>query len=453
MAKKDKLKTNQNIFDDDLNLPDFDFDLKPPKDDRKPVIKVLDGVKEGLKNSVTTPGKIQDALKKILPDGYGEAIDLKDQTVDTIKKLYDNTAKEIKPSVKDMTRAVDKILPESAKKTKSLLSKIDKWASDNGYNSNAAADKKAGEDYEVASQIGSIFKFQMEQDVKKEEEKSNREIIREGLAVDRHKDQLGLLNTINIGINTLAQYQNKVTAGYQKKTLELSYRKYFLMGDMLEEMKASNEQKRLALKDIVKNTALPEIVKTRMSEQFHDFAKNKFVSGVSNGVSNMLFGENSTIMNKLKEGMLKTMKGYAQDAANAISMGAFGAEMVGIHQEYGGDTHKTIGTIAGNKLGDWAQDNIFSKAKGFLDKHEALRHGGKKLSHIVRNFPQHIIEKAQNWAQKDGIRGVIGQFGVDSSRGMAPDSKVHVDNLSNLHGPSIFTSLASKSITEIIPNY
>ena len=449
MAKKDKLRTNEDAFSESLELPDWDFDLKPPKDDRKPVTKVLDGIKEGVKNSLTGPGKIENALKKILPEGYGEVIDLKNQSEDTIRKLYDNTAREIKPSIKDMTRAVDKLLPESAKKTKSVLNKIDKWATENGYTTDNSNTKKSSEDYEVASQIGNIFKFQMEQEAKKDEELGNREIIKEGLSVDRHKDQMGLLNTINIGINTLAQYQNRITSGYQKKTLELSYRKYFLMGDMLEEMKASNEQKRLALKDIVKNTALPEIVKTRMSEQFHEISRNKFISGSMDA----LFSPNSKLMEKFKAGLLKTVGEYAQDASFAMGMAAMPIDMLGQQKENGEDLHKTAGSTIGGIAGDWIQNNVFNRAKKLADKHEGIRHFGKKLLHTTLNLPQHIIEKGRKWSREDGIKGVVGQVMTDASRNLGPETRVHVDNLNNLHGPSIFTNLASKSITEIIPGY
>ena len=48
MAKKEKLKSSGEFnFDDNLGLPDFDFDLAEPKDDRKPVKKALDVVKSG----------------------------------------------------------------------------------------------------------------------------------------------------------------------------------------------------------------------------------------------------------------------------------------------------------------------------------------------------------------------------------------------------------------------
>lgn len=449
MAKKENLKTNGKGFDDDLDLPDFDFDLPQPKDDRKPVSKILGNVRKGFTSSFKDPAIIERGIRKGLPDGYGEALNVASDIKSTVKDLYDTAAKEIKPGLKEMTKAANKMLPESARRTKGLLDKINKWSSGDSYSSSSGDDAKSRQDFEIASSIDSIFKFQMENDVKRNEELDNRDKVSKGLDIMRHRDQMSMLNSMNIGITRLSQYQDKVTASWQKKSLELQYRSYFVQAEQLEESKRSNALMKTELASITKNTGLPEFVKLKTSERFSEITRNKFMTSAMDS----MFGPNSMIMGKIKTSLMATVKDYASQAADAFYMGASMAENAAMAKEMGADEGGAA-SMVGGMAGEWVQDKVFSKAKGYAEKNEKVRRGGKSAAYLARNFPQILAEKSKKHRLDGGVKGALAGFLNDViNKSTGTQGALETDKLKDLNGPSVYTTQANKSITEIIPGY
>lgn len=449
MAKKENLKTSGKGFDDDLDLPDFDFDLPQPKDDRKPVSKILGNVRKGFTSSFKDPAIIERGIRKGLPDGYGEALNVAGDIKSTVKDLYDTAAKEIKPGLKEMTKAANKMLPESARRTKGLLDKINKWSSGDSYSSSSGDDAKSRQDFEIASSIDSIFKFQMENEVKRNEELDNRDKVSKGLDIMRHRDQMSMLNSMNIGISRLSQYQDKVTASWQKKSLELQYRSYFVQAEQLEESKRANALMKTELASITKNTGLPEFVKLKTSERFSEITRNKFMTTAMDS----MFGPNSMIMGKIKSSLMATVKDYASQAADAFYMGASMAENAAMAKEMGADEGGAA-SMVGGMAGEWVQDKVFSKVKGYAEKNEKVRRGGKNAAFLARNFPQILAEKAKKHKLDGGVKGALAGFLNDViSKSTGTQGSLETDKLKDLNGPSIYTTQANKSITEIIPGY
>ena len=100
MAKKTKnLIDNEFDLDDDLNFDDLDFDVDPFKDDRKPSMKIRDGLIEGVKSTASDPAFITRVIRDILPKGFGDTIDLSDKIGSNIRKLYQEGADQVRPAI------------------------------------------------------------------------------------------------------------------------------------------------------------------------------------------------------------------------------------------------------------------------------------------------------------------------------------------------------------------
>ena len=104
MAKSKKLETDDFDFDMDLDIPEFDFDAPPPKDDRSPVTKFAKGAADGFKDAAVSPEFIRGVVRKSLPQGYGQVMDLADQGTSSLRNLYNTAAKELKPAISDIKR-------------------------------------------------------------------------------------------------------------------------------------------------------------------------------------------------------------------------------------------------------------------------------------------------------------------------------------------------------------
>lgn len=449
MAAKKTNKTASTDLDFDLNLPDMDFDMQEPKDDRHPVTKVLDGVKTGFKDSFKDPGIIRRVVDRALPDGYSSTLKAYDNTTDLGKQLYDTAAKEVKPAVKEFTKAVDKIIPESSKRTKAILEKLNKWVDSDNRGSSVDVGKSR-EEYEIANQLGSIFGKQAELQVKQQEDNENSNRIRDGISAIRHKDSISNLMRISEGINTLVQYQDKIASAYQKKSLELQYRSYFVLAESLQEAKKSNAQIQSELAAITKNSALPDYVKMQDKEVMAQYAKNKFFTSMTD-----MFLDSDGIVKKLKDGMVKTVKQYSESFSDALNTGTMVTDTASSMSDIPGmgDAKENMGSVAGGMAAEFLQNNIFGEMKGKLSKNDKLRKFGKKAKYLSQNYPQMLNDWSEKNSGNGGIKGFLAEFLGDSFRAIKPESGLQQTNLKDLNTVAVYTNQANKSITEIIPGY
>lgn len=464
MARKEKLKVNRVDLDNDLEIPDFDFDLPPPKDDRKPVTKFAAGAISGAKSALFSSEFIKGAIKKSLPDGYGMAIDLADSVNTETKKLYNNAVNQIKPSVNEMARAGSKLVPGQKVKTKAALDSVAKWSQNNAskYSSDSKdQQREAG----MSLAMADVFKFQAEQTIKSNAEQDIKDKIQTSLEISRHKDTFGLLNNINLGVSRLSQYQEKITAAYQKKSLELQYRGYFVAMDALEESKKQNEIVKTALLNITKNTALPESVKVTAHDSFKDVARNKFWSSVNEG----LFGGRNNIVGKISNKLGETLRDKLNSVSEAFSMAAMGMEQMQAAAEMGesmGMPLQSKSEMAGNIAGSMTLNEIATRAgaktKSILDKNKKIGSIGRQLENGVGNLPQHLTElRKSNRGDWDSVDDKtitkVGNFFLRAFKSIIPDmganTTVESDKVQKLTDPFIYTKQTHKSINEVIPGF
>ena len=127
MAKKDKFTLDEFGFDDGLDFPDTDFDIAPPKDDRSPVTKATQGFLKGAKDTAFSNEFVRKFIKNSLPKGYGDALQMAGEGVGEAAKLYNSTAKEIKPTIRELKKVTGRAIPHlEGKVPKGLAEKLKK---------------------------------------------------------------------------------------------------------------------------------------------------------------------------------------------------------------------------------------------------------------------------------------------------------------------------------------
>ena len=118
MAKGKKIKNNiDNDFDFDssLDFDDLDFSVDPFKDDRKPIAKIKDGLRSGIKSRVSQPSFVTGVLKELLPKGFGDTLDLSDKVATSVRQLYTDAANEVRPAINDFKRVAARLAPKDSK--------------------------------------------------------------------------------------------------------------------------------------------------------------------------------------------------------------------------------------------------------------------------------------------------------------------------------------------------
>lgn len=463
MAKKKKFELDDYMGDSSLDFGDMDFSFDPPelKDDRKPVTKIKDGFIEGVKDTAVSASFIRDMVKKSLPQGYGSALDLTDQTASTLKSLYNDAEKEIKPVVKDLKRVTNRLMPMAEPVLpRAMAEKIKGWLSSEDAQRSADLSAEQQRDATIQATMAEIFQMQEKSRLEEKQGDDAADRLKEGVDHQRHLDMIGQLDSMRVSLQQLAGYNERIGSSFQRKSLELQFRHYFVAVDLLEETKKQNATTKAHLEVIEKNTALPEFVKINRSEVIQQTLRNKFADSLTDG----LIGNRRNFLKTLGEKLSSAVKEKARGFADSVQMGLSAAdqfadmrEMQQSMAEMGGggmDGKELAGNVAGGLATNAAGARLGKWLRGKAEKHDGIMKWGNKLQYMSENAPQ----LATDWARSD--KGESGLFGglvsvlkdsINSTNSV--DNSFISDKAGSMQDPDIFRRQTNKSITEVIPGY
>lgn len=457
MAKK-----QPNVVKDDLSFDDFDdfdFDIPDPsiKDDRKPIDRVKDGIKEGVVSRAKDPQFMKETMKHVFPRSFGQAVDLGDEVAETAKNLYDESVAEIKPTLKMARKTISKIVPpESDLVPKFLKTKLEKWRQEE--DEPQGVSKEQAREGMLSATLKDIFETQQEVDKVRMADQVGRDNLKIGLETTQSRRQLDALNRVAISLKRLDDYNTTIGLNYQKKALELQYRQLFTLQDSLDFQRTDVIRRDQFLASIAKNTALPEFVKLNNKEVGQEIRRRKkyeiinnalfgstdnFLRNTMQRLSKTFMDSTKTVMQDLRDGM--DMAGMAGDMANSGMMGD-PASMAG--QAIGG---KMLDTGAG-----WAFKKLFGKFQGSeMDQALGVSDKFHKLGGVMGNIPQKLNEfrESRKWDFDNSWKGSL----LNMLQGLVPSQKAD-ESLSpttskNLFEATSFTVQTARSINEVIPGY
>jgi len=455
MASKDQFVVDDFNFDNELAFPDFGGEGNgfTVKDDRSPVTKFASGFGEGMKDALTSEAFIRTAVKTALPRGYGQALDMTGEVTSSVKDLYNSTAQELKPVIKDLRRITGRVLPDAEKfLPKSVADKLREFSKD--------PDERSGSDFDpreasIQGSLGEVFQMQAETEAKKEKTDDTKDKLREGVQQLRFRSEMHELDAIRIGVQQLASYQDKVGVNFQRKSLELQYRQYFVAMDALQEAKTQGELFKEALPVIAKNTGLPDYVKKTPMESMKEIMRNKFIESMNDGI----FDKRRNFVRNFTRNLTKTIKNKVAQSASDFQMALAGGEMMldaaEMQKEMGGefDGYGMAGNMAANTVVDSFGAKYGKKLREYIEESNAgkpIVGLGNKLIYGATNLAQ----EAGMWAKSDKNSNIpfvdLIKETINSTLGRQ-DNSLDVDDLGNLQEPMPFNRRTAKSINEIIP--
>lgn len=473
MAKQklelDRIKLDSEL-DFDFNMDDIDGminpDAKKPKK-RSPVSDVVTGTIAGAKSRFRDPSFIAKVTRDALPEQYGEIFDTTDKVSGALSSLYDESIRELKPELARVAKKVDRLVPEESKFFKKLSAKFSELMGNEvgGYK---GPDAKQLQEQSIQTSIAAVFKEQADINVEEKARDSAQGKIDRVVDQKRFTTSIAALRHIDQGVSRLAQYNDKVTQAYQKKSLELQYRSFFVQNELLDVSKRYYESFKVQNESIVKNTALPEFVKITDSERFKDQLKTKLITNVQKS----LFGDGD-IINTAIERLKKKTKESVYVFKQALEAGSMGLDEVDSMREMqrmmaeSGIEGDSAGTLLGNVVGSQMLNhygNRFGKhIRSKLTDDTKVGQFGYKAASMLKNFSGNY-EKLRNSAfltenaYAPGIKGVAAKAGnvlLDLIRPEGPD--LSIKDSAGLKGINDivpgFTNKAMKSLTDVIPGY
>lgn len=489
MAKKvDKLKLDDFDLDEDLDFDNFDFDeinnqkSADAKNTRKrsPVMDVFKGTISGAKDKFKEPSFLAKVVKETLPEQYGSVFSKADDVAGTVSSLYDDAIREIKPQLARLSKKVDKLVPAEQKFFKKITSKFSNMFGDET-SAYKGQDKGALENQTITNSLAQIFEAQTQMDNDVRAREAAKQDVTSTIETKRFTSNFGLLSSIDSNISRLSVYNDKVTQAYQKKTLELQFRSYFVQNELLQTSSKFFEIFKNQNEAITKNTALPEFVKIKNSERFKELGYRKF----NDAAHNALF--NNDFIGKFKERITKKYNEKKASIKDAIEKGIESADGIETMRDMTADmadagiTTPSGSEMAGNVIGGGVLEHYAAKLfKSLRDKqnkiynekdpakkgliHELVRgigNIGYKAKNITDNLSGEAAERSKGFNEdmfSGGIKGLIAEaakFFLDAGAADRPNLKIEANKggIGNLSQPALFDNKVHKSITEVIPGY
>lgn len=442
-----------DLNDDDYEFENFDDDLPPwPGDlsqnnaNRKPIEQVADGVLNAVKTDVLSLGTLKHMVTMTLPTGYAIALNQIEEGVSGVKDVYKTAVNELKPVKNFLRTKARELSPESKKKLpKFIQDKLEDFTKetyeDYKFKTNAELQEESQE-YDVAQALKNVFEMQSAQRTAELEEQRTDELVDKLVDLNQSKDQLKYLNGIAYGISALVGYQDNVLVNYHRKTLELQYRQYFVAKNTLDVLSVNTQKLLVEVANIVKNTALPDIVKMRSTELMGQLITERMMTGTVQTAVEYLKGFKSILGTQASD----FVKGALSEK---VSM--FGQMQSGVPGETG---YNTTGGLLGSILSSEIQRYIAASMGPAVNSAPLVKNLGGKLLGTFSNVPQ----KLNMWSQSETSGTGFGSRIIDSIKSVVPkfflNDAMDGDGRSlvqKAYEPTHFDNMTWRTINEAIP--
>lgn len=447
MARKDVDFDDLDL--DSLGLDDLEMELDPSKDDRKPITKVATGFVDGLKSTAKDPQFLRRTLLRALPDGYGKAARLLDEAGGVAGDLYNSTARELGPAARGMAKAAKAAMPNVKRYLpKGTADKLEAYLERQAEVSGQGSVGVNQDEANMAMELGQLFQIQAKSDQETRAQEAAEKRVRQVVDDKKHLQSIDQLDAIRQASERLVSYQDTITNRFQRKQLELQYRQYFAQRDLLELQKTSNEGILNYLKDVVKNTGLPEAVKLNLSEASGQMFRDRMLQAAQGSVAEFTAQYTRRFADNLK--------GRVQQ-----ELGAFGAGMGGLGGGMSlgdidglpGGRYGIAGNVGGGLFGEYLGRKVGDKARGYANRNEKVKYGGAQLGYFADNIAGIANRWAKKPSQRDGVLGGIERFLQSIAPKQYLETGIENDSVAKADMAVHFNAQARKSITEIIPGY
>lgn len=458
MAKNKEVDFESMDYDDfgsEFNFDD-DFDAEPGSvpSDRSPM-GIAKYAMSGAIDHVTDTNNIKQFMKSALPSDYGNAFALADTVGDLGNKIYGDVARELRPLTQEVKKVAKKAMPIlKGIMPDSLAERLDDFLSERERNDGPSQEEMM--ETSIQGTLAEIFKAQAEQqDEAAKKETVDRE-VKNAVDMKYQNDSLVSLSGMTVELKKLTSYQENITINWQRKTLELQLRQFFIQKESLEEQKKINAIIQTNLEGILKNTSLPDYLKLTRTEsvkqQLRVRASNAIINGVANSkpvewIRNV--GKNVGAATKKKVTELK------DEFVNILGMIDQGLETAEIASDTGQDPVELVA----NMMGGSAAAKILAKAvvplRERLNKKQGIVKFGRWVNNRIMNIPAYMKKNAAEGRFEDkgfGL-GKVAEILNESVR-MADNKDTIVGyNHEDVDAPAIFDNKVKRSIVDVIPGY
>lgn len=430
----------EDMDDDDLmgGFDDYDDFDNPDADSgsRSPIADVAAGALDEAVSTKTANTVLRQMTKHSLPEGFNVALKDVDSVAGKVGSMYSEAVKDLEDPIKDLSKVVNKSiesatwLPEGMRKAISDATRVDETS----YGGETVDPKELA----IQAAQNEIFGKQLEQ---------NASIAATDAELSAKTASISAENDASI-INELRKingYNQSILSDYQRKNLELQFRQYYALKDLVEEGRASNKDINSFLEAIVVNTGLPEANKIRLTENFSQSLEDQFVGGLAEDFSEWSNNFTDNVVGNAASYIKDLVSGTAEAASEAEDLRDSLAMMDDMP-----DSEKRAmlgGTIFDLVAPELAEAGA-KKVKGLLKRFPKLKEYSNDLLYLSENAPGLIEQYVSDKAEDSEIFRIVEDFlpGLSSN-----DLTLTTGLIDSGNEIANFTKVESNSINVVIP--
>lgn len=446
-GKNDNLEI-ENLFD----VNDDPFAIEP--DSREPIEAMLDGALNQIKDREAQADIGRIILDNALPSGYRIGKNTVETIVKDLTSLYDDTTKRLKEPVNKIRKDMARIVKE--RNVQGLFgmdqAQLIEMLTPTETRARVSVNSGNIQDNAVESMLNSIFV-------------RDQVVRREDLAIAEAEStaRARLDEASNSELRRITAFQDTVQFDWMRKSLELQQRSFYLQQEQLGVAKAAGIDAKSAFDALVKNTSLPDYVKSTLGEDYQEEAQAKIFGGIAGRMTDFSKGFGQRLRERLQSkgqgilgslesivGPLSELTGELADVDESVSIG------------------EVIGGVGAGMAAEGSAGTIGMLLRKVIRDNPTLAKFNEELMFYAENFPQELTEALESWNggfSKDMVKRFpfLAQIRsatlADELRALIPPIEdVIIGVNQNLEGDGAnmgrpFDEITRRSIIEIIPGF
>lgn len=464
-----------------LDLGDFDDMFGPLESDSPtksgPLSEVWEGIKESFSDRMRTKDVVRNFLRSAAPDGISNLMGFADEAV--------SASRDIKDSL-ERTNASD--LQYIAKRAQALLPKLQEYAPTGLYNdiSQGLEDKIDEYDYTIQSQRDQTAIRRAAKDRQDTNEieaaldnialsgKVNHNRAEQG-AQARHNQMRAensvrdLLKTkrfdftakaMGMAVDNLQQlngYNTQVNYGFQRKGLELQFRSYIGIKELIKLQEANLELNAQAFNAMIRNTGMTDFQKNGRNDLMSmgkAGSRQGFVGGIAQKAAN------KTLSHFLGDYGGNAQGKITSDMSQKLSLAVMAMKMgEGSGGNMWRDKYKMAGQFAGGAAGDFIMDQLIPmlgrEARPGLTNMSNKHMGGKhnQIGYYLDNMPAFLQEFVNNNQNQHGMKGKIRNMIAPYVPQFGLQDRTNSSNYQTIDQAAQFNQITQRTIVDAIPGF
>lgn len=449
---KNKSAGNDDFDFDELSEMSADFDDDHQvSGDRKSSIKSY--VKEHYSAKMQDSSERKRLLKASLPGSYSGTVDLASDLRDDLSSMRYELGREWEKQ----NGSVKKTLKGFEAQLKFLkMNKVVDWANSSGRGS-YQDDPVDQNEALVASMMGDFLgpgkvdNRQLQQTQKlKLKEKTELAEHRQASLNAQLRGTVSAEATVN-ELRKLTNYQDQVTYVYQKKSLEVQIRSYVEHKQQTELLRTYKDESIAELKEIHKNTGLPDAVKINQNEFAAQVFKEKMLGNVSNWFDGNTAAIRKRVTVRIKDKLLDMTKNFGSSLESFLGMSGADDEQGG-----GGLAKMLMGMGA-----DMALDHPYNKLtggiagriRGKLGQNSRVRKLGTRMNALTKNAGMFANNALLTGESGNGLVDSLMDFFGMRQAAVSKSDKVRGSMAQNLDTAAYMDVKFKQTVERVIPGW